>query len=57
MIDFDKAALDRWITREPDWYEDEDVTASAACDYCGQDQCDCDRLQAEQEAEAQRMIY
>lgn len=55
-MDFNKQALDRWITREPDWYE-EDGPVYASCDYCGMDSCECDRLQAEQEADAQRMIY
>jgi hypothetical protein len=54
-MELDKAALDRWITREPDWEEDD--ADFVVCDSCGKTQCDCDRLQTEDEAEAQRLIY
>lgn len=31
-MELDKAALDRWITREPDWFDDADAYAEIDLD-------------------------
>lgn len=51
MMELDKAALDRWITREPDWFEDEEegdrFDIPEECEGCGWVPCCCHVPQSE----------